>query len=111
PVSSPRPSAVGSISPPHFAGGGVLLSGAQEVPPADPDGFGRFAYVAFGNKLCYVLTAFKVDTPVMAHIHMGPVGVNGPIVVALELPDPVAAACITAEPDESLNSTMVLTQA
>jgi hypothetical protein len=105
------PASAGDDDHPHsIAVGSVRLSGANEVPAADPDGFGRFSYIAAGDKLCYILSAFNVDPPFAAHIHVGAAGVNGPIVVMLETPDPVSAACITAEPDSSLNSTMVLTQ-
>jgi len=104
------PAAAGGHGSHDIAVGAVRLDGGQEVPPADPDGRGRFAYVAFGDRLCYLLTARRVDPPVAAHIHVGPAGVNGPIVVGLEVPDPVSLDCITAEPDESLNSPMVLTQ-
>jgi hypothetical protein len=88
----------------------VRMVGANENPPADPDGSGIFAYVAFKDQFCYVITARNIDPPIAAHIHVGAAGVNGPIVVPLQLPDPIAADCITAEQDESLNSTMVLTQ-
>jgi CHRD domain len=94
----------------QIAVGNVRLSGANEVPAADPDGFGRFRYIAAGDKLCYILSAFNIDPPLAAHIHAGAAGVNGGIVVMLEVPDHVSAACITAEPDSSLNSIMVLTQ-
>lgn len=90
--------------------GNVKLSGANEVPAADPDGKGRFIFVAAGDQLCYLFTAKNIDPPLAAHIHAGAAGVNGGIVVALMVPDPVSADCITAEPDSSLNSTMVLTQ-
>jgi hypothetical protein len=93
-----------------FAVGFVGMDGAQENPAADPDGRGIFAYVAFKDQFCYVITAKDIDPPIAAHIHVGAAGVNGPIVVGLELPDPIGADCITAEQDESLNSTMVLTQ-
>jgi hypothetical protein len=94
-----------------IAVGSVRLSGSQEVPPTTSQGFGRFSYFAGGDILCYVLTAFGLgEAPVAAHIHVAPAGVNGPIVVGLELPDPISADCITAEPDSSLNSAMVLTQ-
>jgi len=94
----------------EFAAGVVRLSGSQEVPPADPDGRGTFAYIAVEDVLCYAMTARNIDPPIAAHIHVAPAGVNGPIVVALQLPDPFAADCIRAEPDESLNSPDVLTQ-
>jgi hypothetical protein len=93
-----------------IAVGFVRMDGAQENPAADPDGHGHFAYVAFKDQLCYFITAADIDPPLAAHIHVGAAGVNGGIIVGLQLPDPVGHDCITAEPDESLNSTMVLTQ-
>jgi hypothetical protein len=93
-----------------FAVGLVRMDGAQENPPADPDGSGHFAYVAFKDQFCYIITAKDIEPPLAAHIHVGAAGVNGPIVVGLQLPDPVGADCITAEQDETLNSPMVLTQ-
>ena len=93
-----------------IAVGVVRLDGGQEVPPADPDGRGLFAYVAFGDQLCYFLTAHRIDPAAAAHIHAGPAGVNGGIVIGLEVPDPVSHGCITADPDEANNSPMVLTQ-
>ena len=109
---SPAGSGASPSDGPHsIAVGSVRLSGSQEVPPTTSQGFGRFSYFAGGDTLCYVLTAFRLgEAPVAAHIHVAPAGVNGPIVVGLELPDPVSADCITAEPDSSLNSPMVLTQ-
>ncbi len=94
----------------NIAFGIVRMDGQQENPAADPDGHGHFAFVAFKDQLCYVITARDIDPPLAAHIHVGARGVNGPIVVALQVPDPIGHDCITAEPDESLNSTMVLTQ-
>ena len=109
---SPAGSGASASDDPHdVAVGSVRLSGSQEVPPTASPGFGRFTYVTGGDTLCYVLTAFRLgEAPVAAHIHVAPAGSNGPIVVGLELPDPVSAACITAEPDPALNSPMVLTQ-
>jgi hypothetical protein len=108
-MASPA-SAGGDDDSHNIAVGSVRLTGEQEVPAADPDGFGRFSYIAAGDQLCYVLSAFKIDPPLAAHIHAGAAGVNGGIVVMLDVPDHVSAACITAEPDSSLNSIMVLTQ-
>jgi CHRD domain len=90
--------------------GNVKLNGANEVPAADPDGRGRFLFVAAGDHLCYIFTAKNIDPPLAAHIHTGAAGVNGGIVVMLMVPDPVSAECITAVADESMNSTAVLTQ-
>jgi hypothetical protein len=69
------------------AGGRPLtatLSGANEVPPADPDGFG-FAEVTLNQgqgEVCFHITAENIDLPIVAdHIHRGAAGVNGPVVV------------------------------
>ncbi|MBD8869569.1 CHRD domain-containing protein [Nocardioides donggukensis] len=80
------------------------LNGRAEVGPdkriaGDPNGRGE-AYV-FGidndpNTLCYVLTVDKIGTAVAAHIHEGPAGSNGPVVVNLAAPaDGNAADCLT----------------
>ncbi len=105
------PVAAGANQTPKVAASIVKLTGAQENPPADPDGSAIFAYAAFGHHLCYVLfDADNLDTVIAAHIHSGARGVNGPIVVALKTPTPVGHECITAVPDTTPNTTMVLTQ-
>jgi hypothetical protein len=87
-------------SAPVFGAGVVRLEGAQEVPPADPDGRGTFAYIAFDHTLCYVLTARRIEPSTMAHIHVGARGVNGPIVIGLVAPTRgVSADCIAAQPE------------
>lgn len=88
------------------------LSGAQEVSSTpgiagDPNGRGE-AYV-FGidgdaETLCYVLLVDKVQlVPVpqmMAHIHEGPAGANGPVVASLAGPeDGSAADCLSESED------------
>ncbi|HSH23698.1 MAG TPA: CHRD domain-containing protein [Acidimicrobiales bacterium] len=83
------------------------LNGPNEVPATgetrgnvgDPDGRGE-AYV-FGidgdeKTLCYVLTVDDIATATAAHIHEGPPGKNGPVVVNLAAPaDGNAADCLT----------------
>ncbi len=94
---------------PTFAFGVVHLDGAQEVPPADPDGRGTFAYIAVHDRICYVLTARRIQPAALAHIHAAPRGVNGPIVVGLIAPTQgFSADCITAQPDTTPNSPEVL---
>lgn len=89
-----------SGSAPAFGAGVVRLDGAQEVPPADPDGRGVFAYIAFDHTLCYVLTARRIEPAAMAHIHSGVRGVNGPIVIGLIAPTRgFSADCITTQAD------------
>ena len=60
------------------------LSGAQEVPPADPDGSGK-AVVEIdveAGQVCFDIKSLSaVGTPNRGHIHEGAAGVNGPIVV------------------------------
>jgi hypothetical protein len=59
----------------------ATLLGANEVPPADPDGSGRAGVDAFGNRVCWTVSWSNIATPTRAHIHQAPVGTNGPIVV------------------------------
>lgn len=83
------------------------LDGRQEVAidattsriVGDPNGRG-VAYV-FGidrdpQTLCYVLVVEKIGPATAAHIHEGPPGTNGPVVVNLARPDDGDAAdCLT----------------
>ena len=69
------------------AGGRPLtatLSGANEIPPADPDGFG-FAEVTLNQgqgEVCWNITVNNIDLPIVAdHIHRGTATQNGPVVV------------------------------
>jgi hypothetical protein len=64
----------------------TTLTGAAEVPPADPDASGSASIVlnqGLGT-VCFDLSWENIDGTVFAaHIHVGEVGVNGPIVVPL----------------------------
>ena len=67
----------------------ATLSGANEVPPADPDGWGR-ARVTINdaaNTICTDLEVRDIGVVTAAHIHRGAAGVNGPPVVTLDAPD------------------------
>jgi hypothetical protein len=66
----------------------ATLSGANEVPPADPDGTGMFSARLNPGKaeICYQLAAAMIDTATAAHIHRGAAGANGPVVVTLAAP-------------------------
>jgi hypothetical protein len=61
------------------------LSGRFEVPLRDTNAQGQaiFHLGDDGTALDYKLIASNVDNAFMAHIHMAPAGVNGPIVVWL----------------------------
>lgn len=61
------------------------LSGANEVPPADPDGDGRARVDVDvqGSEVCFRVKFDDTGTPNRGHIHEGDAGVNGGIVVPL----------------------------
>ena len=65
------------------------LSGASEVPPADPDGAGmaRISINDATNRICTDLEVRMIGNVTAAHIHRGAAGVNGPPVVTLDPPD------------------------
>jgi len=79
--------------------GGVLLhaalSGANEVPAADPDGTGSadLRLRAGEARLCFTLTVANILLPATgAHVHVGAAGVNGQIVVPLTPPNAAGMA-------------------
>jgi hypothetical protein len=67
----------------------TTLTGAAEVPgPGDPDGTGTAALTVNPGlgQICYALTVAGIASATAAHIHLGAVGVAGPVVVPLEPP-------------------------
>jgi hypothetical protein len=108
-TTSAPASAEGDSDRKHVAAAVVRLNGAQETQPADPDGSGIFAFVAFDSKLCYVLTARRIEPATAAHIHAGGRGVAGDIVVGLRPPtEGLSADCITAVPGTSPDLNVLL---
>lgn len=79
----------------------ATLTGAAEAPaPGDVDGSGRAKITLDPAKgeACYDLTVDNVDTPTAAHIHKGPSGTAGNIVIGLTPPTQgKAAGCVPAE--------------
>jgi CHRD domain-containing protein len=60
----------------------AALSGANEVPPADPDGSGTAVVTLVGTTVTFSITVANITLPPDAqHIHSGVAGVNGPIVI------------------------------
>jgi CHRD domain len=57
------------------------LSGANEVPPADPDGSGLALVRTGRERVCFAVGWTAISPPIFAHIHAGPAGTNGPVVV------------------------------
>ena len=79
------------------------LTGAAEVPPADPDGSGSaLVTVNIGQReVCWDLSVSDIEPANAAHIHVGPAGVNGPVVVPLSPPtDGSSSGC--ADVDRAL---------
>jgi hypothetical protein len=76
-------SATLSVGPPtNFV---APLAGNQEVPARDTmaRGLAKFQLSADGSQLSYILIASNIDNVVASHIHVGPAGVNGPVVLFL----------------------------
>ena len=63
----------------------VPLSGAEEVPARDTQarGVATFKLSEDGTELSYKLIVANIENVTAAHIHLGAVGVNGPVVVGL----------------------------
>ena len=77
------------------------LTGANEVPgPGDPDGTGT-AVVSVkpsSQRLCFELSVDNIAPATAAHVHDGPAGVAGPVVVTLTPPsDGSSEGCVTAD--------------
>lgn len=65
--------------------GAAHLSGGEEVPANDSRGQGQavFHLNRDGDAISFRVQLANIENTIMAHIHMAPAGVNGPIVVWL----------------------------
>lgn len=72
-------------TPPDFVSG---LTGDQEVPPrATPaSGQAQFKLIDDGNGIAYRLIVDGIENVTASHIHLGPPGVNAPVVAFLAGP-------------------------
>lgn len=62
----------------------AVLNGANEVPPADPDGAGTATVVINGTLVTYTISVQNITLPPTGqHIHVGAAGVNGGILIPL----------------------------
>jgi hypothetical protein len=89
-----------------IAGGRPLstpLTGSEEVPgPGDPDGSGEVVMTLTHGQgeVCFQLTVQNIAPATAAHIHRGPFGVAGPVVVGLEPPTSgFSSGCVAADRD------------
>lgn len=93
-AAAPASAAPAAASPYH-----ATLSASEENPTTGPAGGTGTATVtidAAAGQLCYDLTwSPQVGAPSAAHIHKGPAGTSGPIVVILNEP-PSPKACVMA---------------
>ena len=72
------------------------MTGEKEVPgPGDPNGIGHADVKVYKAKVCYTLKVKRIAPATAAHIHKGPPGVAGPIVVPLKPPtDGPSSGCV-----------------
>ena len=100
-VTLALPSAVAAGGRPFV----TTLTGAAEVPPADPDGSGT-AWLTLNpgsGQVCWTIFVEDITLPATAaHIHEAPAGVSGPVVIGLSAPDATgwASGCTTADREE-----------
>jgi len=81
----------------------VSMTGIQEVPgPGDADGNGTVEVRADpgSGEICWNLYARAIGPATAAHIHRGPAGTAGPVVLALTTPDAAGRSqgCATVAP-------------
>jgi hypothetical protein len=90
-LEQPAPTEVELRAPLFVAGGntgfnlGTHLTGDEEVPPRDTRAQGQAIFRVSGDEksVGYKLIAANISNVFQAHIHLGAVGANGPIVVWL----------------------------
>src|SRR6266508_6638528 len=86
-----------------FAGGApesAALTGAQEVPAADPDGSGTASLTLNPGQgeICFELSVSGIAPATASHIHRAPAGVAGPVVVPLTPPTSgTSSGCVTVD--------------
>ncbi len=91
PTSSPRIGQLGKAGSPVILQDEettdfiAVLAGENEVPPNDSRGRGvaKYKLSADGSELQYKLIVANIENVIAAHIHVGPAGVNGPVVTFL----------------------------
>ncbi|MEX2555035.1 MAG: CHRD domain-containing protein [Actinomycetota bacterium] len=75
----------------------AVMTGPEEVPPGDPDGSGSaaFTFNPGRGRVCFELEVANIAPAAAAHIHVGPPGVAGPVVVPLTAPtDGSSSGCV-----------------
>ena len=75
----------------------ATLSGAEEVPAVPSTATGTAEFTISGSQITYTVTTTGIVNPVVAHIHVAPVGENGPVRLNLCGTGAPAPACGTGE--------------
>ena len=57
----------------------ATLSGAQEVPPVPTTATGTATLAVTGSQITYTLNVTDLQNALVSHIHLAPVGENGPV--------------------------------
>jgi hypothetical protein len=78
----------------------ATLAGANETALGNAEGSGTFKVEADAETgdFCYTLTAAKIGTPTMAHLHAGVAGKDGDVVVPLAVTGAGSDQCVAMEP-------------
>ncbi len=78
----------------------AVMTGSQEVPsPGDPDAIGSALITldSTSGRVCVRFHIRNIDPATAAHIHLGNVGVAGPVVIPLPAPTSgFVSRCVTA---------------
>ena len=101
---------VAALALPAAAGGrplSAVLSGENEVGAGDPDGSGLATMTLNQGQgeICWELDWENIEAPNRAHIHRGPAGMNGGVVVFFfdtVIPNPIPVAdsgCVDVDPE------------
>ena len=77
----------------HLSGDQEVFSGSPSPADSHAQGQATFDIAADQQSFDYKLIVANIENVVQAHIHCGPVGVNGPIIVWL-YPDPSSTAAL-----------------
>jgi len=91
---------------------GADLTGSEEVPPVTTDGSGslELKIARDGSQIRYKLAVEGLTNVLFAHIHVGPPGVNGPVILNLatssftEIEGDLTAADLAPAPAQGINN-------
>jgi hypothetical protein len=71
----------------------ATLSGSEEVPPVPSTATGTATFTVSGDQIVYTVNVAGIENAVVSHIHIAPVGENGPIRLNLCGTGPPLPAC------------------